>query len=93
MPAVAAFDQVLTQSEQQLITSLTTPSRIQQFLDELTYSADEIYRCPLRVLRERIGHCFDGALFAAAMLRRLGYPPLILVTPFSSKTSKSLIIL
>jgi hypothetical protein len=30
------------------------------------------------VLRDRTGHCFDGALFAAAMLRRIGYPPLIL---------------
>jgi hypothetical protein len=29
------------------------------------------------VLRERIAHCLDGALFAAAALRRLGYPPLI----------------
>ncbi len=78
MPAVAAFDQTLTQSEQQLIASLNTPTRIQDFLDELTYSTEGIYRCPLRVLRERIGHCFDGALFAAAMLRRLGYPPLLL---------------
>ncbi len=37
MPAVATFDQALTQSEQQLIASLSTPSRIQAFLDELTY--------------------------------------------------------
>ena len=78
MPAVAAFDQALTQFEHQLIASLTSPTRIQTFLDGLTYSTEGIYRCPLRVLRERIGHCFDGALFAAAMLRRLGHPPLIL---------------
>jgi len=51
---------------------------IQVFLDEIPYSTEHIYRCPLRVLRERLAHCFDGALFAAAMLRRLGYPPLIL---------------
>jgi hypothetical protein len=30
------------------------------------------------VLRDRVAHCFDGALFAAAMLRRIGHPPLIL---------------
>jgi hypothetical protein len=36
------------------------------------------YRCPLRVLRERVAHCFDGALFAAAALRHLGNPPQIL---------------
>jgi hypothetical protein len=74
----AAFDQVLTESERQAISTLTTPARIQAFLDELPYSTEHIYRCPLRVLREKIAHCFDGALFAAALLRRLGYPPLIL---------------
>ncbi|MFO1434593.1 MAG: hypothetical protein U1F76_31685 [Candidatus Competibacteraceae bacterium] len=78
MPAVAAFDRALTESEHQLIANLDTPNSIQHFLDDLTYSTEEIYRCPLRVLRERVGHCFDGALFAAAMLRRLGHPPSIL---------------
>jgi len=57
---------------------LSTPNKIQTFIDELAYSADGTYRCPLRVLRERIAHCFDGALFAAAALRHLSYPPLIL---------------
>ncbi len=56
---------------------LTTPVKIQGFLDKVIYSSEEIYRCPLRVLRDRVGHCFDGALFAAAALRRLGHPPLI----------------
>src|SRR5439155_793750 len=27
--------------------------------------------------RERVAHCYDGALFAAAALRRLGHPPLL----------------
>ena len=72
------FDQVLTESEHQFISTLTTPAKIQAFLDELPYSTEHIYRCPLRVLRERMAHCFDGALFAAATLRRLGYPPLIM---------------
>lgn len=57
---------------------LDSPIRIQSFLNSLPYSADEFYRCPLRVLRERKAHCFDGALFAAMALRRLGYPPLVL---------------
>jgi hypothetical protein len=70
--------QALTSSERRSIERLNTPSRIQGFLDELTYSTDSTYRCPLRVLRERTGHCFDGALLAAAMLSRLGHPPLIM---------------
>jgi hypothetical protein len=52
--------------------------RIQTFLDKLPYSVETGYRCPLRVLREHVAHCFDGALFAAAALRCLGNPPLIL---------------
>jgi hypothetical protein len=30
------------------------------------------------VLRDRTGHCMEGALFGAAALRMLGYPPLLL---------------
>jgi len=78
MPIIEDFDQVLTKPERQMVARLTTPNKIQIFLDGLPYSTEAIYRCPLRVLRERIAHCFDGALFAAASLRRIGYPPLIL---------------
>jgi hypothetical protein len=78
MSPIESFEKALSHSECQVVASLTTPYDIQAFLDGLSYSAEAIYRCPLRVLRERIAHCFDGALFAAAMLRRLGYPPLIL---------------
>src|SRR3990172_4896884 len=68
----------MTQKELKVISSLSSPSKIQAFLDDVPYSAEEVYRCPLRVLRDRKAHCFDGALFAAAALRRLGCPPLIL---------------
>ncbi len=78
MKAVEAFDQSLNKKELKLVSNLTSPVKIQAFLDSIPYSAEDIYRCPLRVLRDRKAHCFDGALFAAAALRRLGYPPLIL---------------
>ncbi len=78
MSAVEAFEKALSPSERKIIEGLNTPGAIQAFLDGIAYSDEPIYRCPLRVLRERKGHCFDGALFAAAMLRRLGHPPLIL---------------
>lgn len=81
MSAVEEFDKALTKSEQQVIARLTTPRKIQDFLDGIPYSVETIYRCPLRVLRERTAHCFDGAMFGAAALRRLGYPPLILNMP------------
>ena len=72
------LDRHLTRSELRNLARLTTPIKIQAFLDELDYSTEETYRCPLRVLRERVAHCYDGALLAAALLRRLGHPPLIL---------------
>ena len=73
-----AFEQSLSRTEHKTISRLTTPSKIQNFLDETDYSIEETNRCPLQVLRDRMANCFDGAVFAAAMLSRLGYPPLIL---------------
>jgi hypothetical protein len=61
----------------QLPSGLDSPAAIQAFLDELPYSADAFYRCPRRVALDRKAHCFDGAVFAAAALRRLGFPPLL----------------
>lgn len=68
----------LTSDELALWVGLTTPRKIQDFLDTISYEPEYFNRCPLRVLRERRGHCLDGALFAAAALRRLGYPPLVI---------------
>ncbi len=68
----------LTADELALWASLTTPRKIQDFLDTIVYEPEYANRCPLRVLRERRGHCLDGALFGAAALRRLGYPPLVI---------------
>ena len=80
MKSIAAqpFDQALNRPERRVMDRLSAPDRIQAFLDGVAYSVESEYRCPLRVLRERIAHCFDGALFAAMALRRIGYPPLIL---------------
>jgi hypothetical protein len=73
-----SFDACLTKAEARRIASLASPSMIQAFLDSIEYSEEVRYRCPLNVLRDMKGHCFDGALFGAAMLRRIGHPPLIL---------------
>jgi hypothetical protein len=78
VPATKGFEQALTKQEHRILSGLTSPNRIQAFLDDLAYSPATGYRCPLRVLREKVAHCFDGALFGAAALRRLGHQPLIL---------------
>jgi hypothetical protein len=78
MQVIKDFEERLTWEELELVRGLDSPFRIQEFLDTVRYSTEDVYRCPLSVLRDRHAHCFDGAVFAAAALRRLGYPSLIL---------------
>ena len=66
-----------SKDERALFRTLTSPQRIQEYLDDTPYSCDPIYRSPRSVIRDRKAHCFDGALFAAAALRQLGHPPVI----------------
>jgi hypothetical protein len=67
-----------TRGELALLGRLSSPMRIQEYLDRLVYRAEERAACPRRVIEERRAHCFDGALLAAAALRRLGHPPMLL---------------
>jgi hypothetical protein len=68
--------------ETRVLKALKTPEQIQRFLDaEIAYNKEpegETIRSPRRVLRDRVAHCFEGALFGAAALRVHGYPPLLL---------------
>lgn len=68
----------LSPADRKLLGRLTTPRKIQDFLDSLAYSSESRYRCPREVLRDRRAHCVDGALFAASALRRIGHEPLLL---------------
>ncbi|BCR06269.1 hypothetical protein DESUT3_33380 [Desulfuromonas versatilis] len=78
MHALEQFVQSLNDSERKIFTGLNSPAEIQAFLDTVPYSTEPVYRCPRQVLRDRLAHCFDGALFAAAALRRLGHAPRII---------------
>jgi hypothetical protein len=72
----------LSSNEVRALKALKSPERIQRFLDEeIAYNKEadgETVRSPRRVLRDRVGHCVEGALFAAAALRMKGKPPLLL---------------
>lgn len=66
-----------TPSELRKLRSLKNPAGIQRFLDELPYHIAHSSWSPRTVLRERTAHCLEGATFAAAALRVLGFPPLV----------------
>jgi len=61
-----------------VLRRLSSPARIQASLDDLAYRAEDDPGCPRRVLAEGKANCYDGAIFAAAALRRIGHPPLLL---------------
>ncbi len=61
-----------------ILRRLKTPMRIQQFIDAIPYQYANTALSPERVLRERKGHCLEGAMLAAAALRVNGHPPLLL---------------
>jgi hypothetical protein len=68
----------LSPADFRALRKLKTPARIQQFVDALEYQYANTAWSPQRVLRERKGHCLEGALLAAAALRVNGYPPLLM---------------
>ena len=69
-------------SELAVLRGLKTPEQIQRFLDEeVNYNKEEqgpSCRSPRRILRDRLAHCLEGALFGAAALRVQGWEPLLL---------------
>jgi hypothetical protein len=70
-----------TRAERAVFAKLKTPNDIQRFLDdEISYNLEPqgaTCSSPRLVLKHRAAHCMEGAVFAAAALRMLGYPPLL----------------
>ncbi len=68
----------LSAKDLRTLGALNSPVRFQKFVDGLTYQYADTAGSPQRVLRERKGHCLEGALLAAAALRVHGHPPLLM---------------
>ena len=68
----------LTAREWRTLQGLKTPAGIQRLLDSLDYHESDTAWSPRRVLRERVAHCAEGGILAAAGLRAIGHPPLII---------------
>jgi len=71
---LAAF----TPAELRKLRSFKDPHGVQRFLDDTPYHLADTAWSPRRVLREQTSHCLEGAIFAAAAFRALGFPPLII---------------
>ena len=67
-----------TRQELRSLRALRSPVGIQRALDRMPYHLAKTAWSPRRVLRERTAHCLEGAIFAAAALRVLGFPPVLL---------------
>ena len=71
----------LTRTEYETLARLTTPIKIQDFLDTLPFNLEkqgDTHMSPRRVLLEGKMHCIEGAMLAAAALWIAGEPPLIM---------------
>lgn len=66
-----------TASDLRRLRALKTPAGIQRYLDQLPYNLSTTARSPAKVLRDGTASCLEGAIFGAAALRVLGFPPLI----------------
>jgi hypothetical protein len=60
------------------LLAFRSPRGIQRALDDMPYHHASTAWSPRRVLAEGTAHCLEGAAFAAAALRVLGLPPLLL---------------
>lgn len=72
------FENQLSDEQSEIIRKLNSPYAIQEFLDQTPYSTEYINRTPIQVITDRLAHCLDGAIFAAAALYRLGHQPLLI---------------
>ncbi len=71
----------LRPGERRLGASRPTPEAVQAWLRRLPYNWErngETLRTLREILRHRRAHCAESALAAAAILRRHGFPPLLL---------------
>src|SRR5215469_2948986 len=72
--------ELLDPGERKVLRRLTTPARIQEYLDSLAYNLEpDGHTCysPRIAIREGVAHCMEGAMLGALALRLISYPPLV----------------
>lgn len=72
---------LLSQSERALFSRLSSPRKLQDYLENIriNFESDgETNHSPRMVLKSRLAHCFEGAVFAAVVLAYHGQKPLLM---------------
>ncbi|MHB8904964.1 MAG: hypothetical protein ACYC6D_02440 [Melioribacteraceae bacterium] len=72
-----SYSPVLNEKEEKFFKQFKTPFDIQLYLNSVKYNPDYITYSPRMIMHRQMANCFEGALFAAAVLRMLGHKPLI----------------
>jgi hypothetical protein len=86
----------LTKKEYSILKKLSTPSKIQDFINKLTYNRElngETYMSPRLVIREKTAHCFEGALLAVVALWIQGEKALLLDLRSNEKDIDHVVVL
>lgn len=71
----------LTSAEYAALAKLSSPAKIQDFIDAIPFNFEkqgDTHLSPRRVLEEKRAHCIEGALLAATALWIAGEPPIIM---------------
>ncbi|CAE8650248.1 unnamed protein product [Polarella glacialis] len=66
---------IWTRGEEAILRKLSTPAKIQGFLDLLHYDGSDHYWSVRATLRSGSAHCMGGAILASYCLQRNGYGP------------------
>ena len=71
------FQKIFSEEEVALFKQFKKPIDIQRFLNNIKYNPENVTRSPRYVIQKQVANCFEGALFAAAALKFIGFKPLI----------------
>jgi len=70
------LEKVLNKTELKIVRKLSTPHKVQDFLDTMPFNFEEkgeTYMSPRSILKANKVHCFEGAVFALLCLTYHGY--------------------
>lgn len=71
------FKKYFSKDEINFFKQFKNPFDIQLYLNQIKYNPEYITRSPKKIIEHQMANCFEGALFAAAVLRFQGFKPLI----------------